>query len=136
MIDESILTKAFDAAKKARNNSYSPYSGYAVGSAIICQSDDEHRIFSGTNVENSSYGATICAERAAILNMVSNSGHKKIEAVVVVSAGEPLAVPCAVCLQVMAEFCRPDTLIAIGTPDSGIVKRYTFAELLPHPFLL
>lgn len=89
----------FEAAKKSRKNSYSPYSQYAVGAALKNQSGE---IFSGCNVENGSYGAAICAERSAIVSMVSHSGFQTISEILVLT--ENMAPPCGMCLQVISEF--------------------------------
>lgn len=128
------VQEVFAAALHAYNNSYSPYSHYAVGAAVAIRGSN--RIFGGTNVENASYGATICAERSAIVAMVSSIGRHTIDIVAVVSLDDPPAVPCAVCLQVLAEFAAPDTLIVVGTPEKGICSEYRFNQLLPYPFTL
>ncbi len=129
--NEETLQKAIEAATIARSNSYSPFSGFAVGAAVVCA---DGSIFAGTNIENPSYGATICAERSAIAAMVSSKGWQEIDAVCLVTQASPPAVPCALCLQVLAEFCTAETLIHSVALHTGEQKRYTFSELLPHPF--
>jgi cytidine deaminase len=90
------------------------------------------RIYSGCNVENASYGATLCAERAAVLAMVS-AGERSIARVCVYAPGEPLAMPCGMCRQVISEFCRDAAVLVAG--PSGALRR-SFAALLPEAFHL
>lgn len=121
---EKALLKA---AKAVQKNSYSPYSGYKVASAILFE---KNKIFAGINVENASYGATNCAERTAIFSAVA-SGFKKIHAVLVLTdKGWP---PCGVCRQVISEFASDDTIVLIAN-KSGIQERVLFKDLLPSSF--
>ena len=107
-------------------------TGFKVGAAVVSSSG---RIYTGCNVENSSYGATICAERNAITTGVAAEGRGfSIDLIAVASEGESPAPPCAVCLQVIAEFASPDTLVILSA--SGKVEEYRFRELLPKPFVL
>lgn len=123
--------RAKDLAFKTRENAYTPYSKFKVGSALI--SKNSQNIYSGCNVENSSYGATICAERSAILAAVAKEGESfEIEQLIVVAS--PMSVPCALCLQVIAEFGGPNTPIYLYDLDNKS-KRYLFKELLPEPFI-
>jgi len=124
-----IVQKAFEAALEARKSSYSPYSKFAVGSAVVASDD---KIFSGTNIENASYGGTICAERTAIFDAVKNS-HKKFKHIVVVTDAKTLTPPCGFCRQVMAEFFDESTQVWIGNLKE-IKKVYKFSELLPEAF--
>lgn len=129
-IEEEAMVKM---AAKARENAYTPYSGFKVGAAV--RSWRTGKVYAGCNVENSSYGATICAERNAVLHAVAAEGELGIDKLVVVSDDDPPAPPCAMCLQVLAEFCSPDTevtLAAIG----GRVERMKFSDLLPRPFIM
>lgn len=134
----SLFEKAVAAAYASRNNAYAPYSHFKVGAALV--SGGSLAVYSGCNVENSSYGATICAERNAALHAVASEGEVGFEMLVVVSDDSPPAPPCALCLQVLAEFCRPetevhlvDTSYAEGKGGAHITLR--FSELLPHPFI-
>ncbi len=129
---EVVLAQAKDAAAKARLNSYAPYSTFKVGAAVVSAATG--RIYSGCNVENSSYGATICAERNAILNAIANEGQIGIDMLVVVSDDAPPAPPCAQCLQVLAEFSRPETEVHL-VDLAGNDSRYRFDQLLPFPFI-
>ncbi|MCR5731504.1 MAG: cytidine deaminase [Sphaerochaetaceae bacterium] len=128
-----IERKLFLAAREVRLNSYSPYSNFKVGAALL--SHKSGKIYTGTNVENSSYGATICAERSAVVKAISEEGNIEIETLFVVSDANPPSPPCAMCLQVLSQFCKSDTPILLSNLE-GDVKRFTFGELLPHPFVL
>ena len=130
--NEAEKKRAVSLAHKAREKAYAPYSGFKVGAAVVSSSG---RIYTGCNVENSSYGATICAERNAITTGVAAEGRGfSIDMIAVASEGESPAPPCAVCLQVIAEFASPDTLVILSA--SGKVEEYRFRELLPKPFVL
>jgi cytidine deaminase len=125
------LEKAYTLAKKARLNSYSPYSKYAVGAAVKATSGE--RIFAGCNVENASYGATICAERNAIWSLIAESGQQQLDFLVLVTDNDQPATPCALCLQVIKEFCHPEMKVYLANLE-GIKKELSFKELLPLPF--
>lgn len=123
------IQKTYEAAIAARKNAYAPYSKFLVGAAILL---DNGEVVGGCNVENASYGGTICAERTAFCSAVAQFGGKiKPKAVVIVT--EPEAVPCGLCLQVMAEFCDFNMPIYFSTPKKMGTKR-ELRELLPHPF--
>lgn len=124
---------ARQAAYLSRLNAYTPYSNFKVGAAIV--SSNSGKIYAGCNVENSSYGATICAERGAIMQAIAAEGDLSIDLVVIVSDDTPPAVPCAMCLQVFAEFSHPKTDFSLYDLN-GKVRHFSFEELLPHPFLL
>ncbi len=121
-----------DSAACAREFSYSPYSNYCVGAALLTA---DGRIFTGCNVENAGLSATNCAERTAIFKAVSE-GVREFAAIAVVGGrrGEvsPFCAPCGVCRQVLAEFCPPDMPVVLGTPED--FKVYTLEELLPFSF--
>ncbi len=125
------VDRALRAACEARERAYAPYSGFRVGAGIKVKGDD--RIFAGCNVENASYGATICAERSAVMNAVSQIGRRELELVVVVTDADPPSAPCGVCRQVLAEFAAGDLPIYLATP-AGILERTTLDELLPRRF--
>ena len=123
-------------AKLTRGRSYSPYSHFAVGAALIAA---DGRIYTGTNVENSSYGATVCAERSAFFTAVSEGVHDFV-AIAVVGGPDsvedcPTCQPCALCLQVMAEFCEPDFEIILEDGEGGYTV-HRFDSLLAKPFHL
>ena len=123
------------AARGARAHAYAPYSRYRVGAAVLTKSG---RIFDGCNVENATYGATVCAERNAIAAMVA-AGERDPVACVVVTAGPTPGTPCGVCRQVLSEFAAdmPITLIA-EDPAGRTLARATerLAALLPKAFRL
>jgi cytidine deaminase len=113
-------------ATKARENAYAPYSGYQVGAAALGGSG---RIYSGCNVENSSYGLTLCAERVAILKAISE-GEREVAALAV--ATENGASPCGACRQVLFEF-GPTARVLLCAAD-GTQKEVSADDLLPAPF--
>jgi cytidine deaminase len=123
--------KLFRAARAAMKHAYAPYSSFRVGAAILLR---DGRIFSGCNVENASYGLTICAERNAIFSAVSNSPKKpEIIAAAVVNHRNAPCSPCGACRQVLAEF-GPRAVVCYSGPH-GIVQR-TMQELLVDGFSL
>ena len=120
-------TELVEEAKRAQRNSYSPYSNFPVGAAVLgCG-----KIHTGSNVENASFGLTMCAERVAIFNAVSH-GCRKLDAIAVYA--DKKAYPCGACLQVMSEFCDGDCEIIIAYGDA--VERHTLDELMPKRFSL
>ncbi len=127
-MDEKLARKLVDAAVQARKNAYAPYSNYRVGAAVMGESG---KIYAGTNVENASYGLTICAERAAIFRAVSE-GERHLVALAVVT--ENGGYPCGACRQVFAEFAAPDAEIIIATAAGEILDITTLGELFPHAF--
>lgn len=118
------------AARSARLNAWCPYSGYQVGCALL---DAQGKIHSGANVENASYGLTICAERSAFFAAVSK-GVRKIAKVIVVTGSETPAPPCGACRQVLAEFGLDFQIGLAGISGDGI-EWHTMADLLPNPFI-
>ena len=115
------------AARAAQQQAYAPYSRYRVGAALEA---DDGRVFAGCNVENASYGLTICAERAAVCTAVA-SGARGFRRAVVVTDSDPPAAPCGACRQVLAEFGPRLTVTAVG-PTATLT--WTMAELLPAAF--
>jgi cytidine deaminase len=115
------------AARAAQQQAYAPYSRFRVGAAL---ESDDGRIFAGCNVENASYGLTICAERAAVFTAVA-AGARRFRRVLVVSDSDPPAAPCGACRQVLAEFGPELPVTAVG--PSGTVS-WTMAQLLPAAF--
>lgn len=132
LLREAIIPDMIKKATQARLNAYTPYSNYKVGAAVL--SARTGKIYSGCNVENSSYGATVCAERNAILHAIAQEGDLGIDVVVVVSDDFPPAPPCAQCLQVLAEFSKKETSIILVSINGESVE-YKFSELLPNPFI-
>ena len=124
---ELEIQNLMERAIKARENSYSPYSHFAVGAALLCE---DSTIYEGCNIENASYGLTNCAERTAIFKAVSD-GHVTFKALAVVADTEGPCAPCGACRQVMSEFKIP--LIIMGNL-MGNIKIVTIEELLPFSF--
>lgn len=119
-------------AISAANNSHSPYSGFKVGAALLC---DDGSLFLGTNVENASYSATNCAERVALQTAVAN-GKRDFKAMAIAggkkTVGERVCSPCGVCRQVLAEFCDGDFLLLLAKEDG--FEEYELSRLLPLSF--
>jgi cytidine deaminase len=129
-IDE-IEQKLYQAAWNAREKAWAPYSGFRVGASLYLP--DHNSVIVGVNVENASFGATICAERSAMMATISLYGKSSVGMVLVATDAVAPAVPCALCLQVLAEFCQPDMPILLANA-TGIVERLRFSDLLPRPF--
>ncbi len=117
-------------AKEAIKHSYSPYSHYRVSAAIETENGNT---YTGTNIENSSYSMTMCAERVAIFKAISN-GSKKIVKILIYSNNETLPYPCGACLQVMSEFCEKDITIIVSNDECD--ETYSLDTLLPKQFKL
>ncbi|MDT7900539.1 MAG: cytidine deaminase [Acidianus sp.] len=124
--DEKLL----EIAKNATRNSYAPYSNIHVGAAIVTEDD---KIFTGTNIENSSYGLSICAERVAVFNAVSN-GYRKFKKIAIITSEGKGIMPCGACRQVLAEFSENMEVITLD--KEGNVIRFKLNDLLPHAFRL
>ncbi len=114
-------------AREARSYTYSPYSSFGVGAALLCK---DGSVFLGTNVENVSFGATCCAERVALFSAIAN-GKCEFEAIAITASKTP-CYPCGICRQVMTEFCKEDFKIYIDNGEEIIEK--SLAELMPCSF--
>ncbi|MBR2713263.1 MAG: cytidine deaminase [Kiritimatiellae bacterium] len=117
---KELIERAMEMARKA----YAPYSRFQVGAAVLAESGE---IYGGANVENASYGATVCAERSAIFAAV-NAGERKLKAIAVT------ATPCGMCRQVMREFCDPEAFRVIVAKTADDYRVFTLEELLPESF--
>lgn len=130
MTEEQLIKIALEAREK----SYSPYSGYKVGAALLTAAG---KVYTGCNIENASYTPTNCAERTAFFKAVSE-GERSFEAIAVVggTGDKPTdyAWPCGVCRQVMMEFCNPKTFRVITAIDTGKYVSKTLEEMLPCGF--
>ena len=120
--------KLLELAAEARKNAYVPYSGYAVGAALETK---DGRVFTGCNIENAAYGATVCAERTAIFKAVSE-GHRDFDTLVIAGRSDDYCVPCGTCRQVMMEFAPELTVICLN--KNGGSKRFSLKDLLPYGF--
>ena len=123
MDPEALLARAAEAMERA----YAPYSGFRVGAAVLAE---DGSVFAGCNVENASYGLTVCAERAAVAAAVAQ-GHRRFTAVALRTTGKHPVAPCGACRQVLAEF-GDDMVVVSAAGDE--VTRWTLSELLPAPF--
>lgn len=119
----------YEVALMAKENAYAPYSGFKVGAAVLT---DDGIVYTGCNVENSSYGATICAERTAIAKAVSE-GKRNIVKIAIASDSKDYTYPCGICRQVIFEF-MPEGEVIIGNGEDII--SYMVSEFLPHAFTL
>ena len=128
MKDDSLESRLVAVARQALRHAYAPYSHYSVGAAVA---DPEGRIFPGCNVENASYGLTICAERVAIGAAIA-TGVRRLAAVAV-AAEKSVPYPCGACRQVMAEFMDGNAPILVAGPD-GAPQRFSLDDLLPCRF--
>jgi cytidine deaminase len=128
-VNKNTRAHLLRTARTAAKNAYAPFSELKVGAAVLTA---KGRVFSGCNIENSSYGLTICAERVAILKAVS-AGQCEIQALVVYADTPKLTLPCGACLQVTSEFSEnPEIVLSNGRST----KTYRLRELLPLGFRL
>jgi len=127
MTREDLVEKA----RAARLNAHAPYSGFRVGAALLAQ---DGTVVTGANVENASYGATVCAERVALFAAVA-AGHRSFAAMAVVTQGQRPSPPCGICLQALGEFCD-DLPIHLALPEGDVIVDTSLRALLPAKFRL
>jgi cytidine deaminase len=131
IVDRSLKEKLISEARKAREQAYAPYSGdFKVGSAVLTE---DGAIFSGCNIENTSFGATICAERVAVFKAIA-SGYRRIQALAVIADTPDPIPPCGICLQVIAEFSSDAKILMANT--NGDTRVLGIQELFPVTFKL
>ncbi|MDO9546697.1 MAG: cytidine deaminase [Pelolinea sp.] len=128
-MNKEMKATLLKAAVEGSKNAHCPYSKYRVGAAVLTKTG---KIYQGGNIENVSYGATVCAERVAIWKAVSE-GEKEFEAIAVIGPGTSEGYPCAQCRQVMVEFGL-DWLVVSGDQDGNYLGDMTVRELVPFPF--
>jgi cytidine deaminase len=128
-VSEVVLDDLKRRAREAAEHANAPYSGFAVGAAVLT---DGGQIHSSANVENASFGLSNCAERNAIFEAVAH-GARKLEALAVYTPTAAATMPCGACRQVLAEF-GADAIIICCTDDDSRERRFALAELLPAPF--
>jgi len=129
-LSQVALDNLLKEAEKAAEKSYSPYSGFRVGAALRLANG---QVVTGTNVENVSYGLTICAERAALVRAVSEFGPAiRIEAVAVANLNGTASPPCGACRQMLAEFSEPDAPVVFPAADG--TRTMPFEQVLPLGF--
>lgn len=129
-LSQDVYKKLYVKALEVRKNAYAPFSGFKVGAALLT---DDGSIYTGVNIENSSYGATICAERTAFVKAISE-GHRDFRALAVTAGSDQEALPCGICRQFMYEF-SPHMEVITGTDTEHLNVR-TLEELLPLGFRL
>ena len=122
------MSKLIDAALAARENAHAPFSKFKVGAAI---EDQTGRIFTGCNVENATYGLTICAERVAVFKAISE-GARKFTRIAVAADTDVLTPPCGACRQILWEFCGNAELILVNL--AGKTESFRLKDLFPRPF--
>ena len=125
MTERELVASAIDAKK----NAYVPYSGFHVGAAVLCK---DRSLYTGCNIENSSYGITICAERTALFKAVSEGHTDDFEMMAVAGDSSDFCMPCGACRQALSEFA-PDMPVLVSNRD-GEYYRTTVSELLPGSF--
>lgn len=122
------LDAMIDAARRARENAIAPYSRFRVGATLRTTGGV---LYSGCNIENASFGLTVCAERVALLTALAR-GERSFDALVVVTPADEPATPCGPCRQLLWEYCRDLEVILVNL--EGVTRTFGLAELLPHPF--
>lgn len=126
LTDDELVARALEA----KTHAYAPYSKFHVGAALVANG----KLYTGANVENASYGLTICAERTAVA-AAAFAGARTLETIAVASDIAPPAAPCGMCLQTLAEFApNPTRLRVILANATGARRIFTLSELLPHGF--
>lgn len=126
MLDDQLLARLTATAQRARDNAYAPYSRFRVGAALLAGGT----IYAGGNIENASYGLTICAERVAVFNAVA-AGERSLDAIVVVSEAASPTPPCGACRQVLHEFGPAMSVLLLGARETVTLP---LSHLLPHAF--
>jgi len=126
---EKTAEQLIEMARQAREHSYSPYSNFKVGAAVECR---DGRVFTGCNIENSSYGLTTCAERVALGKAISEGASEFVRLAVIADTHAPVP-PCGACRQVISELCGNQIEI-IMADLRGEIETHTITELLPEAF--
>ena len=121
-------------AKEASKSTYSPYSNFPVGAAVLYESG---KIYTGCNVENASYGLSLCAERNAMSSAIANNEGSRIKAIAIYSPCQPLCMPCGACRQWISEFCisEEETKIILEDTDNSVLT-LTLKDIFPYSFKL
>ncbi|MBO9667654.1 MAG: cytidine deaminase [Bdellovibrio sp.] len=125
-----IQKKLYDAACEVQKRAHAPYSGAHIGAAVLMSNG---AIYTGCNVENASYGGTVCAERVALWKAVSEGAPKQVKEVMVISDADKPWPPCGFCRQVIAEFGSEDTMIYTANLQ-GKMKTFKFGDIFPEAF--
>jgi cytidine deaminase len=131
-LTDSVLTRLRDAARRAAGHSYSPYSGFPVGAAVLAA---DGKIYSGCNVENASFGLTQCAERAALTAAIAaGAGAGSLQVLLIYTPGDTVLPPCGACRQVIQELMAAAGTV-VSCCDNSELKTWSHPEHLPDPFL-
>ncbi len=134
MLREQTLHSLFAQARQAAAHAYAPYSQFRVGAALLL---DDGSIITGCNVENASYGLTICAERSAVVRAISERGGALgIVAVAVANENSSASAPCGACRQVLSEFVTPEAVVIFPIEGGEPGPVLAFSQLFPHTFRL
>ena len=123
--------KLINEALEAQKNAYAPYSKFKVGAAILTETGN---VYKGCNVENASFGATICAERNAATTAIAREGKVRFKAIAIASTSEDPAPPCGICRQFLSEFTDTEAPVYLVSAKSGKTKEFSFGKLMPESF--
>jgi len=130
-MDKKLLKSAIEKALHIRKNAHAPYSEFKVGAAIVTKSG---KIYGGVNVENSSFGATVCAERIALFTAVAD-GEREFDLLVIASSLNGKAVyPCGICRQVVSDFAKDIEVVLVNSETEEIEERKKLYEIFPNTF--
>lgn len=129
--DRTVIGGLLSSALEVQNNAYAPYSKFKVGAALLTENDN---IYKGCNVENASFGGTICAERGAAMAALAAEGKTSFKLLAVASSADDPAPPCALCRQFLSEFMSPYAQVYMVSRTSGVVRHYSFGTLMPCSF--
>lgn len=129
--DKTVIGGLLSSALEVQNNAYAPYSKFKVGAALLTENDN---IYKGCNVENASFGGTICAERGAAMAALAAEGKTSFKLLAVASSADDPAPPCALCRQFLSEFMSPYAQVYMVSRTSGVVRHYSFGTLMPCSF--
>ncbi|MFN0172527.1 MAG: cytidine deaminase [Bryobacteraceae bacterium] len=128
MSDQADIARLIDAARAAREHAHAPFSGFKVGAAVETAGG---RVYTGCNIENATYGLTLCAERVAVFKAMSE-GERDFVRVAVVAETDPLTPPCGACRQILSEFCGNAEIILANL--GGRIESHSMLDLFPSPF--
>lgn len=129
--DKTVIGDLLSSALDVQNNAYAPYSKFKVGAALLTENGN---VYKGCNVENASFGGTICAERGAAMAALAAEGKTSFKLLAVASSADDPAPPCALCRQFLSEFMSPYAQVYMVSRTSGVIRHYSFGALLPCSF--
>lgn len=129
--DKTVIGDLLSSALDVQNNAYAPYSKFKVGAALLTENGN---VYKGCNVENASFGGTICAERGAAMAALAAEGKTSFKLLAVASSADDPAPPCALCRQFLSEFMSPYAQVYMVSRTSGVIRHYSFGTLMPCSF--